>query len=349
MALEYLQALVGGTIEESSPAYSGIMVIAEPRGKRLGAATSAVLGRARELADRLGARVATVIAGADARALAGDAIAAGSDVVIVADSPALAGRPVDLLTRCLTDIIEDRKPEIVLLAATEHGRDLAARLAARLRTGLLSDCRAIDLDEGERLLLGTRAVYGGLMLETLSCPICRPQIASVLPGWLRPPPPDAARQGVVEEATAPDDGVESALHTAAARLPRRPQPLHEARVIVAGGRGLGGPAGFAVLGELAALLGGVVAASRSAVELGWAPPEQLVDITGAHVHPDLYVAVALSGALPHRIALHGTRCLVAINRDPQAPIMRAADIGVAGDWRQVVPRLIRSLKEARAA
>ena len=347
MGLDYLQALMGGTLEETPSAEDrGIWVVAETRNGALAGVTQETLGCARELADMLGVHVATVILGHNVSGLAADAIARGSDLVYIGDAPLLADYRTETYVKPLADLVTEKKPEIVLLGATARGRDLAPRLAARLSTGLISECVALDLDESERLLLGTRVTHGGAMLATVACPKARPQIATVLPGHLHALPPDPYRSGTTEEITltVSDSDVISAVEPAQA--PPHHQPLAGARIIVAGGRGMGGAEGFKLLEELADLLGGEVAASRSAVEFGWAPRERMIDVTGNLVHPDLYIAIGISGAFPHRLATRGTRCLVAINKDANAPIMRRADYGIAGDWHEIVPEVIRAIKEA---
>jgi electron transfer flavoprotein alpha subunit len=248
----------------------------------------------------------------------------------------------------LSGLISGRRPEAVLIGATARGHDLAPRLAARLGVGLLSDCIALDMDAGERVLLGTRETHGGLMLATMACPIARPQMATVRPGVLRAPIADRARQGSVEDVPVDISSGDIATEISAAAIPRPVWSLHDAPVVVVGGRGMDGAGGFAGLAELAAGLGGVVAASRSAVEQGWAAPGQMVDIAGASVQPDLLLAVAMSGAFPERMAMRGARLVVAINRDPAAPILSHCDYGIAGDWREIVPELLRAVREARA-
>lgn len=350
MELDYLQALMGGTLQEESPAASfrDIWVVAETRRGRLAVATLEILGRAREMADMLGVRVACVIMGHDVSALATGAIACGADRVFVGDAQSLAARRGETHLAPLADLIVQKKPEIVLLSATTFGRDLAPRLAVRLKTGLLSECIALDIDESERLLLGTRAIYNGILLNTVTCPVARPQMATVLPGYLRSMPADPYRQGTVEQMDV-DSAGEPLSKIERAQAPKRDIALGDARVIVAGGRGMGGPEGFAQLEELAGLLRGVVAASRSAVEFGWAPRQRMVDIAGNAVHPDLYIAVGISGAFPHRIAIRGTRCLIAINKEAKAAIFDKADFGIIGDWREVLPALIAAIKEASEA
>ena len=348
MELDYLQALMGGTLaEEPTSEYRDIWVIAETRQGKLAAITRELLGGGRDLATTLGARVACVLLGDGVSSLAGEAIACGSDSVYVLDDPLLADYRTETYVGPLAALIGEKKPEIVLLGATARGRDLAPRLATRLNTGLLSECVSLSLDETERLLLGTRGTYGGIWLTTVACPTARPQMATVRPGCLRLPPPDSSREGTVEQVEVSLSQADVVSMIEAAEAPPIAVPLTEARVVVCGGRGVGGAEGFELLEELADAAGGVVAASRSAVELGWASRDCMVDVAGNQVRPDLYIAVGISGVFPHRIATRGVRCLAAINKDPHAPILRRADYGIIGDWRQVVPELITAIREAR--
>jgi electron transfer flavoprotein alpha subunit len=279
--------------------------------------------------------------------LATEVIAYGSDTVLVADSPLLAEYRTETFTKVLADLINDKKPEAVLLGATARGRDVAPRLAARLNTGHLADCIALDIDAGARVLLGTRETHKGLLLATTACASARPQIATVRAGCLRAAAGDRTREGAVESVAVGLSEADLMTEITPGAIARQPLSLQDSPVIVAGGRGIGGGEGFAVLQELASVLGGTVAASRSAVEQGWASPQQMVDITGIQVRPDLYVAVSIAGTFPQRIATRGTKCLVAINRDPNAPIFKRCDYGIVGDWRAIVPELVRAIREVK--
>ena len=335
MGLDYLQALMGGALTETpAAAYRDIWVVAETRGTALAAVTCDTIGRARELADMLGARVETALFGSGVTSLANEAIACGSDAVLLGDAAILAPYRLEVYVKLLAEVIAQRKPEIVLLGATSLGRDLAPRLAARLKTGLLSECVALDVDEAERLLIGTRRTHNGALLCAATCPTARPQIATVRPGSLSAYLPDRMRTGTIEQLAIPTDTVVT-TSVEPARLPPEPAPLATARIVVAGGRGMGGREGFSALEELAALLGAAVGATRSAVELGWAPLQRMIDVTGVSV------------SFPQPMATRSARCLVAINRDANAPIMRRADYAIVSDWRDVVPELIQAIKKVQ--
>lgn len=344
MDLDYLQALMGEMPSSEEVSFRGILVVAERSGGGISRVSQEVLGRARELADALGTRVSAVLLGDGLQSLAPDLIARGADTVYLAEDPALVSPLTATYTHVLADLVDAKKPEIVLFGATSLGRDVAPRLAARLKTGLMPDALALELDESERLLLVTNTLYGGSLLNTVACPSGKPQIATVRPGAHRVPAADKYREGQVESFAVTLDEADSGVVTEAWKPGRAEEvDLAGARVIVSGGRGLGGPEGFAVLQELARSMSGAVAASRGAVEAGWIGKDHWVGVLGQHVSPDLYVACGIRGAIQHRLGMKGSRCVVAINTDPAAPFFRFADYGLVGDYREIVPALVKEL------
>jgi electron transfer flavoprotein alpha subunit len=349
MDLDYLQALTGGLAEEETglAAYRHIWVVAEHREGRLLRVTKELLGRSRELAERLGARVEVALLGDRVEALAEQLISFGADRVHLAEHPLLATYTAETYTKALAALIQEKKPEMLLLGATANGNDLAPRLAQRLATGLTTDCVAIDIDESERLLLSTRPLYGGTLLATMACPQHRPQMATVRPGVLRAMPADPSREGAVERAEVSlDDGDLRVKPRRVVDEFPRPADLQEAQVIVAGGRGLGTAEGFNLLEELARVLNGSVAASRAAVEAGWATRDRQVGITGNLVRPRVYFACGISGSIQHLMGMRGSKYIVAVNSNPDAAIFKFADYGIAGDLYQIIPALTDELKAA---
>lgn len=344
MDLDYLQALMGEAPAAEEESYRGILVVAERSGRGVARVSLEILGRARELADGLGTRVSAVVIGQDVEALAPELIARGADVVYLAADPALGVYRTATYCRVLAELVAAKRPEMVLLGATSQGRDLAPRLAARLGTGLMPDALTLELDESERLLLATNVQHGGNLLVTLAVPTAKPQIATVRPGALRAPAADRYREGTVETVDValdePDARVAAeVLEAAGTKAP----DLGGARVVVAGGRGLGGPDGFDLVSRLATALGGAVGASRGAVEAGWIGRDHWVGIMGHHVSPDLYVACGIRGAVQHRLGMKSSKCVVAINSDPEAPFFRFADYGLVGDYREMIPALLKEL------
>ncbi|MFQ6057546.1 MAG: electron transfer flavoprotein subunit alpha/FixB family protein [Anaerolineae bacterium] len=343
MDLDYLQALMG-EVEEEEVAYRHVWVVAETRDGVV-PITLELLGAARELADMLGVYVQAALLGHGVQELAQPLIHHGADTVYLADDPALAPYRAEAYAQVLAQLVEERRPEILLLGATDLGNDLAPRLAQRLGTGLITGCTELAIDESQRLLLATYPTYQGRLMATAVCPDRRPQMATLRPGAFRPAFADEYREGTVEPVAVSID--ETALRTRVGDViaeTQREEPLRRARVVVAGGRELGGPEGFALLEELAKWLGGVVGASREAVDEGWVSADRAVGgVGGVTIQPDLYLACGISGGIQHYLGVRDARFIVAINQDPRAPIFRFADVGVVGDPHQVVQALIEAL------
>ena len=339
------EELGGEAIEEGGEGYRNIWVLAEVAGGELLPAGLEAFGQARELADQIGVYVYGVLLGPDAEPQADRLFAYGADKVLVAGEPALARYQPELYVEAMAQLVAHYRPEILLMAATSLGNDLAPALAGRLNTGLMSHCVKLDLDMSERLLLGTFPVLGGEVYNTAACPEARPQMATLLPGYFRLPYEDNSRTGSVEQVEVDLGEVAGSLTwadgEAAVELP--PVPLHKARIVVSAGRGMGDAQGFALVQKLAAALGGVVAGSRGALDEGWIGEEQVVGVGGQYVAPDLYVACGLAGDVYHSFGLQDSKFVVAINSDEKAPIMKAANMAIVGDARQVIPALLEAL------
>nr|MBC7245150.1 electron transfer flavoprotein subunit alpha [Chloroflexota bacterium] len=329
--------------------YRNVWVFAEQREGVLTKVAHQLMGKARELADTLGAKAEAVLLGYNVEHLAQELIADGADTVYLADDPLLEHYRTDAYAKVLADLIQSKKPEIVLFGATTVGRDLAPRISQRIYTGLTADCTGLDIDESERLLLQTRPAFGGNIMATIVCPRHRPQMATVRPGVMRAPQPDPSRQGEIERF--PVNIGEEDLNINILRVvkeARRRVNLEDAKIIVSGGRGLGGPEGFKLIEELAEALGGEVGASRAAVDAGWIDHDHQVGQTGKTVHPDLYIACGISGAIQHQAGMKESKFIVAINKDPAAPIFQIADVGIVGDLYKVIPEIIKQLKAVGA-
>jgi caffeyl-CoA reductase-Etf complex subunit CarE len=345
---------VGAIVSEGKPApppdldsYRDIWVIAEQQDTGVHPVSFELLGKARELAQIRDCRVAAVLAGSGVGAIAQELIAAGADSVYLADAPFLYPYRTRPHERIIGALIEEHKPEIVLIGATCMGRDLAPRLANRFKTGLTADCTGLMIDAQDGCLLQTRPAFGGNIMATIITAHHRPQMATVRPGVMQAVH-DAGRSGTVvaveAAADAADDCVQ-VLKTIA--KPGTGVQLEKAPVIVSGGRGLQGPDNFKMLGDLAALLGGQVGASRAAVELGWIEHPHQVGQTGKTVKPRLYIACGISGAIQHLAGMQQADVIVAINRDPYAPILKIAHFALIGDVHKIVPELIAQLKAQR--
>jgi electron transfer flavoprotein alpha subunit len=349
MDMSDLAFLMGGDFDapqEAGSDYRNIWVVAEVAEGRVSRVTRQVLGKARELGDRLGVRVEAVLLGHAVEPLAQELNQLGADVVYLVEDPALAEFSGDLWVNALAELVDQKKPEILLLGFTAAGKEVGPRLAQRLNTGLVADADQLDLDESERLLIATRTSFGGRALATVTCPKARPQMATVHPNAFREAEPDRHRDGEVERVSVSlGEGRVKLVGTSPAPTE---VPLDRARVIVAGGKGLGGPEGAALLQQLADVLGGQVAGTRSAVDAGWLTAAQEVSARGTTVAPELYIAAGIGGSMEHIDAMRQSRTIVAINTNPEAPIMEVADVALVGDLHQVLPALIAAIKAARA-
>lgn len=304
-----------------------------------------LLNPGRALADKLGEKLIAVIFGKDVKKVASDAIAYGADEVIVVEGEEYETYNTDAETFAMCRLIEEKKPSIVLYGATTNGRDLAPRVACRLETGLTADCTGLDIEEETGLLLSTRPTFGGNLMATIACPNTRPQMSTVRPGVFKKPAYDAARAGSITEESLH-------IHPSEVRVKlvnrikeiSEAVNLEEAEIIVSGGRGLKNAENFALIRELAELLGATVGASRAAVDSGWIPHAHQVGQTGKTVAPKVYFAIGISGAIQHLAGMKGSDTIVAINKDASAPIFSVADYGIVGDLFEVVPALIQELK-----
>ncbi|QNB46733.1 4Fe-4S dicluster domain-containing protein [Thermanaerosceptrum fracticalcis] len=324
--------------------YQGVWVFAEQREGRLADVAIELLGEGRKLADQLGQKLAAVLLGDEVESLAGQLFAFGADRVYLAQDPILKHYRTEAYATVVADLAQAEKPAIVLYGATHVGRDLAPRVTRRLRTGLTADCTELDIDNESGLLLQTRPAFGGSIMATIVCPNHRPQMATVRPGVFSKPEKVEGRKG--EIVTVPVKIAEKDIRTTILEVVKEAKQganLEEASVIVAGGRGIGNAEKFKLLDEVARLLGGEVAASRAAVEAGWLGPERQVGQTGKTVRPKLYIACGISGAIQHRAGMQGSEVIVAINKDPNAPIFTIADYGIVADVHEILPILKEEL------
>ena len=355
-----------GTSAASGAARSDVWVVVEQHDGTAAEVSLELLGRARELADRLGVGAGAVLAGAGeaVRALAPALIARGADTVYLADHDDLGDYLALPYTRLVAGLIRAHQPQIVLYGATTTGRDLAPRIASALRTGLTADCTDLRIGDFSAkaetyadLLFQIRPAFGGNIIATIVSPEHRPQMATVREGVMVMPEADESRTGAVvtvpvERSSAPVAPADRVVLTDtdfAVRLVKRVQEekrvdLKGARVVVSGGVGVGSRDGFALVEELARTLGGVVGASRAAVDAGWVGHEHQVGQTGTTVRPKLYIACGISGSVQHRAGMDKSARILAINSDPGAPIFSVAHYGIAGDLHKVIPLLIQAYR-----
>lgn len=330
---------------EGLEAYKGVWVFCEQREGVIQDVSYELLTKGRELADQRETHLSAVLLGHNMREAAESLFAWGADSVYLVDDPDLATFQTELYSDTMADLIRKHKPEIVLAGATTIGRSFIPRVAVRVKTGLTADCTGLEIDPEKGILLQTRPAFGGNIMATIICPNHRPQMATVRHKVFKKGTPQPGRSGAVIEAPAvkrPD--LRTKLLELRHEMGNRVN-LAEADIIVSGGRGLGGPENFKLLEELAGLLGAAVGASRAAVDAGWIPSYHQVGQTGKTVCPKLYIACGISGAIQHLAGMSSSDTIVAINKDPDAPIFQVADYGIVGDLFEVVPMIIKVLKE----
>ncbi|RPH85467.1 MAG: electron transfer flavoprotein subunit alpha/FixB family protein [Desulfobacteraceae bacterium] len=323
---------------------NGIWIIAEQRGGNLRKISYELTSEGRRLADQSGQPLAAVVVGSQIGEEAKKLIPYGPDTLYVADDPALADYTPETYTAVLADLIKKQEPDIVLLGASAQGKELAAKLAARLETGMAQDCVGFRLENG--LLIAKRPLYAGKIYADVACESARPQMAAARPNVLAVAEPDPGRQAeivAVPVELKPDDlrtTLVELLPDASGKV-----DLTEATFIVSGGRGMKAAENFQVLEELAGVIGASVGASRSAVDAGWRSHTDQVGQTGKVVCPNMYIACGISGAIQHLAGMGSSKIIVAVNKDPEAPIFQKADYGIVGDLFEIVPVLKEEFKK----
>ncbi len=321
--------------------YQGILVVVEQREGSAKKVSWQLLGESKRMADKLNAPLMAMVIGHGVEEVAKEAIYYGADKVFICDSPELKDYRTRPYSKVCLHVIREFKPEIVLFGATYTGRDLAGAIATHLPTGLTADCTQLDVNE-ERLLMASRPAFSEKMLATILCKQFKPQMATARSGVFQSLPRDDSRVGEIIRIEPQMDEQEIATEVLEFVESTHGINLEDAEVIVSGGRGLGGPAGFKLLQELANALGGVVGASRPAFEAGWITHDHQVGQTGSTVHPKLYIACGISGAIQHTIGMQSSDYIIAINKDPEAPIFKIANYGIVGDLFEIVPALTKA-------
>ncbi len=309
-----------------------------------------LLGEGRKLADGMGQSLASVLIGHNVEGLAQEAFAAGSDKVYLVDAAELAQYNTDSYTATLFDLISNYKPSVILMGATNDGRDFGARVACRVGTGLTADCTGLGIDEATGFVSWTRPAFGGNIMATIICPEHRPQMGTVRPSVFKKPVLDYSKKGELIRVTSKIKQEDmrtkliNMIHVCTVSC-----NLEEAEIIVSGGRGMCKPENFSLVEDLANVLGASVGASRAAVDAGWKPALHQVGQTGKTVGPKIYFACGISGAIQHLAGMSSSDLVIAINKDPDAPIFKMADYGIVGDVLEVLPILTEEFKKIKSA
>ena len=324
----------------------GVWVFAEQRNGKLTHVSLELLGKAQELVDQLNQEVSAVLIGYQVSGMAEILIKYGADNVYISEHKALKDYRTIAYTKVLEELVKEYKPNIFLLGATHIGRDLAPRVSRRVGVGLTADCTGLSIDPEEGILLQTRPAFGGNVMATIANRYSRPQMATVRPGVMEAQQKSEKKGNIIRHKVSLSEKEIGLKILEMVRGKKRTVNLSEAKVIVASGRGLGNADGLKLMEELAAVMGAEVAGTRVAVEEGWIPADRQVGQTGQYVRPELYVACGISGAIQHRAGMMNSRYIIAVNKDPRAPIFQVADWGIVGDLYEVVPEMIRQLKGA---
>ena len=336
--------------------FKGVYVFAQQVDNELNGVAFELLGKGRDLAKDLNTDVTAVLIGSGVKNLADQLAEYGADRVIVVDDPELKEYRTEPYAHALASVINEYKPEIMLVGATAIGRDLGPTVSARVKTGLTADCTVLEIGdfplvprEGEEQLhnqlLMTRPAFGGNTIATIACPYNRPQMATVRPGVMQKLAPIAgAKANIVEfnPGFTPDNRYVEILNIV--KAVKNTANIMDAKILVSGGRGVGSKENFKLLDELAEVLGGTVSCSRAVVENGWQPQDLQVGQTGKTVRPQIYFAIGISGAIQHVAGMEESDLIVAINKDEDAPIFDVADYGLVGDLNKIVPALTAALK-----
>ena len=328
---------------------TGVLIVGDTTDGQLGSTTGELIAAGQIIAADLDENLSVALLGDTLDDAEQQAIAHGAQKVFAVTHPLLAEYQVDLHLSALETLCKETNPRVILIARTNEGRELAPRLAFRLGVGLAQDCLEVSVDSSEKKLLANRPVYGGNAIAVVRCDQT-PQIAAIRPKAYEPTETDSSRQGEVvsfpvdlDASMALTQIVETVIEEAEG------VKLEDAQIVISGGRGLGGPAPFAHLEELAKIMGGTVGASRAAVDSGWVPSNYQVGLTGKTITPDLYIMVAISGASQHMAGCSGAKVIVAINKDAEANIFKEARYGVVGDWETVLPALTAAVRELTQA
>lgn len=343
--------------------YKGVFIYAQQVDNELSSIAFELIGKAKELAKDLGTDVTAVLLGSNVKGLTDELGEYGADKVIVVDNPELETYRTEPYAQALAAVINEYKPEIMLVGATAIGRDLGPTVSARVATGLTADCTKLEIgdfpinavpgkedEQKHNQLLMTRPAFGGNTIATIACPDFRPQMATVRPGVMQKAPREVGKKAEVinyNPGFTPDNKYVEILKVV--KAVSDVADIMDAKILVSGGRGVGSAENFKLLDDLAEVLGATVSCSRAVVDAGWKPKDLQVGQTGKTVRPNVYFAIGISGAIQHVAGMEESDMIIAINKDETAPIFDVADYGIVGDLNKIVPALTEKLKAELAA
>ncbi|MEI7884371.1 MAG: electron transfer flavoprotein subunit alpha/FixB family protein [Clostridia bacterium] len=336
--------------EKDKAKYSNVWVVAELLAGKLQPVTHELVGAARTLADQRASEVWVVIMGSQMEDQAAALYASGADKVVIVDDPRLAGFVDEIEANVLVRLIEKYLPEILICGATTRGRALIPRVSIMTNCGLTADCTELGIDPNNGDFLQTRPAFGGNIMATIRCSKHRPQMATVRPMVMKAPEPDYARSGVIiYEKLLDSDASKSKKIIETFHSDSSAVNLSDAQIIIAGGRGMKGVAGFDLLRSFAAKVGGAVGATRAAVDAGWIAYAHQVGQTGQTVQTQVYIACAISGQIQHLVGMQSCDTIIAIDKNPNTPMMQIADIAITGDVFEIIPELIKEIAEQKVS
>lgn len=348
-------------ITENIKQYKGVFIYAQQVDGEISPIAYELLGKAKDLAADLDTQVTAVLLGSNVKGLADSLAEYGADRVIVVDDPVLETYRTEPYAQALTAVINEYKPEIMLVGATAIGRDLGPRVSARVGTGLTADCTKLEIgdfplnplpnkEQKHNQLLMTRPAFGGNTIATIACPDNRPQMATVRPGVMQKiAPVTGAKAEVVEFNPELKENNCYVEILDIVKEVAEVADIQQAKILVSGGRGVGSKENFKILQDLADALGGTVSCSRAVVDNGWMPKDLQVGQTGKTVRPNVYFAIGISGAIQHTAGMEESDIIIAINKDESAPIFDVADYGIVGDLNKIVPLITEAVKARKNA
>ena len=322
-----------------------VIILGETKGEKIHPVTYELLAWGKGLSEKLNSNLSVVILGKNLEGIE-EIIYYGADKVYYFEHSALDIFNVEIYSEVLVPFIKRMQPEIVLAGATTTGRTIMPYLAGKLKTGLTADCTSLDIEEKTGLLLQTRPAIGGNVLATIKTPLHKPQMATVRPKGKRPLERDSNRKGDIE-IIKPEININSRIERLDFKTREEEVSLVDAEIVVSGGKGLKDPQNFSMLFEISKLLGAAVGASRSVVDMGWVEYPHQVGLSGKTVNPRVYIAIGISGAVQHLAGMMNSESIIAINKDPEAPIFQVADLGIVGDALEILPVLKKRLEERK--